>query len=83
MPADESREFGTWIAVAVLTLLGGLLLGLMAMVAPHLLGVVLVIGGFVGFGAVHYLLWGWWLQKTLIKNPASGDQPAIGRDQTG
>jgi hypothetical protein len=37
----------------------------MALVTPHLLGVVLVIGGFAGFGALHYVLWGWWLRKTL------------------
>ena len=81
MAADESRDIGTWIAVATLTLLGGLLLGLMAMVAPHLLGVVLVIGGFLGFGALHYLLWGWWMQKMLMKEPSSGDQPVTSRDE--
>lgn len=62
---DESKDAGTWIALAVLVVIGGSLLGLMALVAPHILGVVLVIVGFISFGALHYVLWGWWLRKTL------------------
>lgn len=64
--SDETKDAGTWIALAVLFVLGGGLLGLMALVAPHILGVVLVVGGFLSFGALHYVLWGWWLRKMLM-----------------
>jgi hypothetical protein len=64
---SESRDVATWIAVVVLLVLVGSLLGLMALVTPHLLGVVLVIAGFVGFGALHYVVWGWWLRKSLME----------------
>jgi hypothetical protein len=52
----------------------------MALVTPHLLGIALVIAGFVGFGSLHYLIWGWWLGRhlrgTTADGKADGTRPA-------
>lgn len=69
MPASESRDIGTWLAIFGLLVLAACLLGLMAMVAPHLLGIVLILAAFVSFGALHYLIWGWWLGSALSAPP--------------
>ena len=74
MPASEPRDGGTLLVLFGLLVLGGGLLGLMAMVAPQLLGVILIVGGFLGFGALHYLIWGWWLGPHLSK-PSKPDLP--------
>lgn len=76
--SDGTKDAGTWIALGVLFVIGGSLLGLMALVTPHLLGVVLVVGGFIGFGALHYVLWGWWLRKTLIDAESEDDSAERG-----
>ena len=39
--------------------------GVMALVLPQLLGVVLIVAGFVWFAVMHYVLWGWWLSGYL------------------
>lgn len=67
MAPSDPRDAATFTVLIGLLVLAGGLLGLMAMVAPHVLGVVLIVGGFVGFGAVHYLVWGWWLGPHLAK----------------
>jgi hypothetical protein len=69
MAAPESRDAGTWAALFGLFVVAVSLLGLMAMVAPHILGIALIVLAFLGFGAFHYLLWGWWLGATLSKPP--------------
>lgn len=55
----------TLFALSMILAVSFLLLGLMALVAPHLLGIILVVGGLLFFGSVHYILWGWWLPKYL------------------
>lgn len=74
MPGSESRDVGTWIALFGLAVVAVCLLGLMAMVAPHLLGVFAILAGFLGFGALHYVLWGWWLGPMMKERPPE-DQP--------
>lgn len=69
MMAGESRDLGTWIALFGLAVIALCLLGLMAMVAPHLLGVIVILAGFLGFGALHYVLWGWWLGPLMKEHP--------------
>ncbi|MFO0918490.1 MAG: hypothetical protein U0872_09270 [Planctomycetaceae bacterium] len=68
-PAEQ--DAGTWAAVFALAVVGLGLLGLAALVTPHLLGIMLVVGGFVGFGAFHYLVWGWWLGRRFSDEAAS------------
>lgn len=74
MSAPEARDAGTWAALFGLVVVAVALLGLMAMVAPHLLGIVLILLGFLGFGAFHYLVWGWWLGATLSKPDSQPDE---------
>lgn len=67
MTTPEVRETATWVALIGLIVIAVSLIGLMAMVAPHVLGIVLILGGFLGFGAFHYLVWGWWLGPTITE----------------
>ena len=58
-------------APTILALLGLLavaagLLGLTALVLPQVFGFLAVVLGFFAFGAIHYLLWGWWLRPVPI-----------------
>lgn len=75
MPSSESRDVGTWVAVFGLAILAMCLLGLMAMVAPHLLGVFGIVAGFLGFGALHYVVWGWWLGPLMKERPPEEQPP--------
>jgi hypothetical protein len=56
--------------LALLGLLGvaGGLLGLSALVLPQVFGLLAVVLGFFAFGAIHYLLWGWWLRPRPIED---------------
>jgi hypothetical protein len=42
------------------------LLGLTALVLPQAFGFLAVIVGFFAFGAINYLIWGWWLQPARM-----------------
>jgi len=65
-PRKEKEPSGGGTALALLALLAiaGLLIGLGAMVMPQVFGLPAVVFGFFCFGAIHYLLWGWWLKAT-------------------
>jgi hypothetical protein len=64
---DGGRNAGTFGALLGLVALAWLLLGLVAMVLPQILGLVVVLGGFLGIVSLHYLLWGCWLSRLLIE----------------
>jgi hypothetical protein len=60
-------------APTILALLGLLgvaagLLGLSALVLPQVFGLLAVVLGFFAFGAIHYLLWGWWLRPLPVED---------------
>lgn len=74
MSDPNARDAGTWVALISLIVVAVGLLGLVAMVAPHVLGIVLIVFAFVGFGALHYLVWGWWLGAALTKQPETESQ---------
>lgn len=74
MPSSDNRDAATWGVLFGLLVLAVSLLGLMALVAPQVFGVVLVIAGFVSFGALHYLVWGWWLRPKLSEHDDEPDQ---------
>ena len=57
----------TLLALAMLVFVALGLLALAALVMPHLLGVILVLGGLLVFGTGHYLVWGWWLPQYLAR----------------
>lgn len=59
--------------LGLLGVAGGLLL-LSALVLPQVFGFLAVVVGFFAFGAIHYLLWGWWLRPIPIDDDA--DPPA-------
>ncbi len=60
----------TLLALAMLVFAALGLLALAALVMPHLLGVILVVGGLLVFGTGHYLVWGWWLPQYLDRRDA-------------
>jgi len=62
-PSKGESNAATAIALVGLLLIGAALLGLMALVLPHLLGIVLVILILAVPAAFHYLVWGWWLSQ--------------------
>ena len=68
-PPADSRDTATWGALFGLLTVAVGLLGLMAIVAPHVFGIVLIGVGLLGFGAFHYLVWGWWLGQSLSQTP--------------
>lgn len=53
---------GTALALLALLAVTGGLVGLGALVMPQVFALPAVVFGFVCFGALHYLLWGWWLK---------------------
>lgn len=65
----DSANAGTLLALLALLMVAGGLLGLTVMVMPRAIGFLAVLVGFFCFGALHYLLWGWWLK------PDPGDDP--------
>lgn len=70
-PAVAMRaNLATMIALFGLLAIAAGLLGLMALVLPHLLGIVVVVFTlFAGPIALHYLVWGWWLSQLKDENP--------------
>lgn len=53
---------GTALALFALLVVAGALIGLGTLVMPQVFGLPAVIFGFFCFGAIHYLLWGWWFR---------------------
>lgn len=58
-------------APTILALLGLLgvaagLMGISALVLPQIFGLLAVVLGFFAFGAIHYLLWGWWMHPLPV-----------------
>ncbi|QDU37449.1 hypothetical protein Mal4_17620 [Maioricimonas rarisocia] len=67
---DGSRNAATMLALLGLLLVSFGLLALTAMVLPQIAAVLLVIMGFVGIFAVHYLTWGRLMQSSREDEPA-------------
>ena len=65
----------TVLALLGLMAIGAGLLGLTALVLPQAFGFLAVILGFFAFGAIHYLLWGWWLQPVPIEDESQAEIP--------
>ncbi len=64
-PRKEQKpgDSGTALAMLFLLVVTGGLIGLGTLVLGKVfLALVLVVLGFIGFIAFHYLLWGWWLK---------------------
>lgn len=69
--ARDSRNVATILALVGLVAATLFIIALVAMVAPHVLGIFLVLGLFGGAVAFHYLAWGWWLPRLLREKDAA------------
>ncbi|MFG0334038.1 MAG: hypothetical protein ACF8TS_11800 [Maioricimonas sp. JB049] len=67
---DGSRNAATMLALLGLLLVGFGLIALAALVLPQIAAILLVIVGFVGIFAVHYLTWGWLMESSREDEPA-------------
>lgn len=68
-----NKNSGTFLALIGLVVIAFGLLGLAALVMPQVLGLLLVVSGFLFFGVFHYLLWGWWF--TADSQPDDDEEP--------
>lgn len=57
-PEDGARNAATMLALLGLVLVSFGLIALTAMVLPQIAAILIVVVGFVGIFAVHYLMWG-------------------------
>ena len=70
---ERAQNAGTWIAILMCVVVGGGMLGLMALVMPDiLLAVIVVASGFL-FIALHYFTWGQWLIRYHQRNSEQND----------
>ena len=78
MPLDESKPSrdSLWPVLIVLALCVSLVIGVVAITGPAGLFAVLAICGVIGFMAMHYLLWGWWLAKRIRESDDDGPDGA-------
>jgi hypothetical protein len=77
-PAQSNAP--TILALLALLAIGAGLLGLTALVLPQAFGFLAVIVGFFAFGAINYLIWGWWLQPIAIDDDSHAEIPISDRD---
>lgn len=77
-PAQSNAP--TILALLALLATGAGLLGLTALVLPQAFGFLAVIVGFFAFGAINYLIWGWWLQPITIDDDSHAEIPTADRD---
>jgi hypothetical protein len=77
-PAQSNAP--TILALLALLAIGAGLLGLTALVLPQAFGFLAVIVGFFAFGAINYLIWGWWLQPITIDDDSHAEIPTADRD---
>jgi len=89
--ADRSKREADQRTIVALMMVAAVaigLLGVMALVLPHLLGVVLIVAGIGLFALFHYVVWGWWLggylrrleerdqvKESEVRAQKSADQP--------
>ncbi len=76
---DEStqRRRSRGSMVPVLVVLGfvvSVAVGLIAMTGLAGVYIVLALAGVVGFAAMHYVLWGWWLTTKIRQQSESDDE---------
>jgi hypothetical protein len=73
MSRPQQSNAPTILALLGLLAMGAGLLGLIALVLPQVFGLLAVVLGFFAFGAIHYLLWGWWLRPVPVDDDRDGD----------
>jgi membrane protein implicated in regulation of membrane protease activity len=70
-PSDDQRNSATFAALAMLVLISGGLLALVAFVLPDVLWIVVVVLGLGLSVVLHYLVWGRWLTSFLRDQEAN------------
>jgi len=74
-PTANNSNAGTILALLGLFFVSGSLLFLTALVLPQVLGILIVVFGFVFFIAVHYLLWGRWMMQRVAEAEEQKSSP--------
>lgn len=74
-PRQPGGNTGFWLGMAAI--IGAVLgfMGFVSVVLPDAIFLFLVMFGFVGFIALHYVTWGRWLTRVLKAEPQQ-DEPA-------
>lgn len=80
MSGPAQSNVPTVLALLALLAVGIGLLGLTALVLPQAFGFLAVIVGFFAFGAINYLIWGWWLQPLPVEDESQTEIPRIDPD---
>ena len=80
MNRPQQSDAPTILALLGLLAIAAGLLGLVALVLPQIFGLLAVVLGFFAFGAIHYLLWGWWLRPVPIKDDPDANVSPPRRD---
>jgi hypothetical protein len=80
MSGPAQSNVPTVLALLALLAVGIGLLGLTALVLPQAFGFLAVIVGFFAFGAINYLIWGWWLQPLPIEEDSQPEIPRSDAD---
>jgi hypothetical protein len=70
---QHERNVATYLALFALVIVAVGLLFLTTLVMPAAAGLVLVILGFFGVVALHYVVWGWWLSHRINREEEEGD----------
>ena len=65
-PRAPTSNAGTYLALMGVLCVAGALLALTAMVNIAFFGILVVVFGFGFLGVFHYLVWGWWLAKSIV-----------------
>lgn len=81
MSGSAQSNAPTILALLGLLAVGAGLLGLVALVLPQVFGLLAVVLGFFAFGAIHYLLWGWWMHPLPIKDDPDSDNESTNRHE--
>ena len=67
-PASSGRSGGTWLGLFFLLFVAAGFIGLIGMILPQVRGLLLVVGGMVGFFGIHYITWGRWLSSIVERD---------------
>lgn len=80
-PSDDQRNSATFAALAMMLLISGAFLALVALVLPDLLWMVVIAIGLAMSVVLQYLIWGRWLTSVLRKKEEEA-QPQTPSDES-